>query len=241
MANFCRNCGAAQAGGTPFCAHCGARQAAAAGAPTPPDPRPEVAPPTRAFQPPPPLAESNFTQQSHTQRPSNQQGFQPAPLPPAKKGSGLKILAFVLVFFVLAGAATLGGLYYVAHRLKQAVVEKAASAGVDLNSISSPVTSDTASKIRTYKACDLLSRTDATAMLGEPIERIEDQGATCLYYGPAGLSGKLAQEGTANLLKQMQQPGAQVNGNDVTDSLSKLMGGLAAQAGAAGAGAGAGS
>ena len=69
-------------------------------------------------------------------------------------------------------------------------------------------------------------------MLGEPIERIEDQGTTCLYYGPAGLSGKLAQEGTADLLKQIQKPGAQVNGNDVTDTLSKLVGGLAAQAGA---------
>jgi hypothetical protein len=159
-----------------------------------------------------------------------------AVLPPAAKtGSGLRILVFVLVFLMLAGVATVGGLYYVAHRLKQAVVEKAASVGVDLNSITSPEGSNTASKIRTYKSCGLLSKTDAAAMLGEPIERIEDQGATCLYYGPPGLSGKLAQEGTADLLKQMQQPGAQVNGNDVADSLSKLVGGLAA-AGAAGAG-----
>jgi hypothetical protein len=142
---------------------------------------------------------------------------------------------------MLAGVATVGGLYYVAHRLKQAVVEKAASVGVDLNSISSPEASNTGSKLRTYKACDLLSKTDAAAMLGEPIDHIEDQGATCLYYGPAGLSGKLAQEGAADLLKQIQQPGAQVNGNDVTDSLSKLVGGLAAQAGAAGAGAAPGS
>ena len=72
-------------------------------------------------------------------------------------------------------------------------------------------------------------------MLGEPIERIEDQGGTCLYYGPAGLSGKLAQEGTADLMKQLQKPGAKVNGNDVADSLSKLVGGLAA-AGAAASG-----
>jgi hypothetical protein len=165
-----------------------------------------------------------------------------AALPPAAKaGSGLKILAVVLVFVVLAGAATVGGLYYVAHKVKQAVVEKAASVGVDLNSISSPEASNTASKIRTYKACALLSKTDAADMLGEPIDRIEDQGATCLYYGPAGLSGKLAQQGTADLLKQLQKPGAQVSGNDVADSLSKLVGGLAAEAGAAGAGAAPGS
>ena len=159
-----------------------------------------------------------------------------AALPPAAKaGSGLKILAVVLVLLVLAGAAAVGGLYYVAHKVKQAVVEKAASVGVDLNSISSPEASNTASKIRTYKACGLLSKTDAADMLGEPIDHIEDQGTTCLYYGPAGLSGKLAQEGTADLLKQIQKPGAQVSGNDVADSLSKLVGGLAA-AGAAGAG-----
>jgi uncharacterized ParB-like nuclease family protein len=159
--------------------------------------------------------------------------------PPAKSGSGLKILAFVLAFFVLAGAATLGGLYYVAHRIKQAVVEKAASAGVDLSAISSPVASN--ANIRTYKACGLLSKTEAAAMLGEPIDHIEDQGGTCLYYGPAGLSGKLAQEGTANLLKQIQKPGAQVKGNDVADSLSTLAAGLAAQASAAETGAAAGS
>jgi hypothetical protein len=161
-------------------------------------------------------------------------------LPPAAKGSGLKILAFVLAFVVLAGAATVGGLYYVAHRLKQAVVERAANAGVDLNSISSPEASNGSSRLRNYKACELLSKADAASMLGEPIDRIEDQGTTCLYYGPAGLSGKLAQEGTADLLKQMQKPGAQANGNDVADSLSKLVGGLAAQAGADGNGAAAG-
>ena len=205
MANFCSNCGGARAGGSPFCTHCGARQATPAGAPAP-DPGSSAAPP--------PPAQS---------------------LPPATKGSGLKILAVVLAFVVLAGAATVGGLYYVAHRLKQVVVEKAASAGVDLNSISSPEASNGASR-RAYKACSLLSKTDAASMLGEPIERIEDQGGTCLYYGPAGLSGKLAQEGTADLLKQMEKPGAQINGNDVADSLSKLVGGLAAQAGAAEAG-----
>ena len=200
MANFCSNCGATRAGGSPFCTQCGARQTSPVSSPTQPDPGPA------------------------------------APLPPAaKSGSGLKILAVVLVFLMLAGAATIGGLYYVAHRLKQAVVEKAASAGVDLNSFSSPEVSR-ASTRRTYKACDLLSKTEAAAMLAEPVERIEDQGGTCLYYGPAGLSGKLAQQGTADLVKQLQQPGAQVSGNDVADSLSKLVGGLAAQAGADGAG-----
>ena len=246
MSNFCSNCGAAQTGSSPFCTNCGARQAAASTAPTQPDPRPASPPPPPAYQPPPvaayqppPPAPANFSPQ-YTQPPANQQAFPQAPLPPAKKGSGLKILAFVLVFLVLAAAATVGGLYYVAHRLKEAVVDNAASVGVDLNSISSPATSSD-TKIHTYKACDLLSQTDAAAMLGEPIERIEDQATTCLYYGPAGLSGKLAQEGTANLMKRLQQPGAQVSGNDVADSLSKLMGGLAAQAGATGTGAAAGS
>lgn len=197
-----------------FCSHCGAAQAggslfcahcgARQAAPTGAPTRPEPSPATT-----------------------------PPPAYPSKKGSGLKILGFVLAFFVLAGVATLGGLYYVAHRLKQAVVEKVASAGVDLNSISSPATSSTGSKLRIYKACELLPRADAATMLGEPVEHVVDQGASCLYYGPPGLSGKLAQEGAAELSKQVQQPGAQVNGNDLTDSLSKIAGGLAAQAGVA--------
>jgi hypothetical protein len=235
MANFCSNCGTAQTGGSPFCTNCGTPQTASAGTPTQPSPRPS-APSPPAYQPPPPVAASTFNPQ-YTQPPSSQPPFPPTPLPPAKKGSGLKILFFVLAFFVLAGTATVAGLYYVAHRLKQAVVEKAESVGIDLNSISSPAASGSASKIRAYKACDLLSKADAAAMLGEPIERIEDQGTTCLYYGPAGLSGKLAQQGTADLAKQLQQAGAQPSANDVTDSLSKLMGGLAAQAGATGTGA----
>ena len=73
-------------------------------------------------------------------------------------------------------------------------------------------------------------------MLGEPIDHVVDQGGSCLYYGPPGLSGKLAQDGAADLSKQLQQPGAQVNGNDVVDSLTKIVGGLAAQAGVKGAG-----
>src|ERR1035437_7993831 len=142
MSDFCSNCGAAQAGGSPFCIHCGARHAAPAGAPTQPARPPVAGPPTPVYQPPPPpVAASNFIQQSHPQPPSNQQAFPPAPLPPAKKGAGLKILAFVLVFFALDAIASVGGLYCVALRLKQAVFEKAASFGVDLNSISSPVTS----------------------------------------------------------------------------------------------------
>ena len=74
-------------------------------------------------------------------------------------------------------------------------------------------------------------------MLGEPIDHIEDQGGTCLYYGPAGLSGKLAKEGMSELMKRAQQPGAQPNGNDVVDSMSKIMNGLAAQQGAEAPGA----
>ena len=161
MAGFCGNCGAARSGGSPFCSACGARQSTPGGASAP-------VPGSSAAVPPP-----------------------VQPLPPAAKGSGFKILAVVLAFVVLAGAAAIGGLYYFAHRLKQAVIEKASSAGVDLNSFSSPEASN--ARIRNYKACELLSKTDAESMLGEPIDRIEDQGGTCLYYGPAGLSGKLAQ------------------------------------------------
>jgi hypothetical protein len=185
---------------------------------------PEVAPVYQQPVPPPPYQPQGFPAQGFPPQAAYQ------PLPPAKKGSGLKIVLVVMGVLVVCGVAAIAGLYYAAHRVKEAVISRAASEGIDLNSITSP-SSAGAGHIRSYKACELLSQADAASMLGEPIDRIEDQGSTCLYYGPPGLSGKLAKEGAAELVNRAQQSGAPLNGNEVADSMSKIMNGLAAQAG----------
>ena len=48
--------------------------------------------------------------------------------------SGMKILLIILCVLAVGGMAVVGGLFYVAHRVKQAVVAKASEYGMDLPS-----------------------------------------------------------------------------------------------------------
>src|SRR6478735_67201 len=74
-----------------------------------------------------------------------------APIAPAaKSGSGMKILLILLCVFAVGGIAVVGGLFYVAHRVKQAVVAKASEYGVG---VSSHTRSSAAVSIR---PCELL-------------------------------------------------------------------------------------
>jgi hypothetical protein len=134
----------------------------------------------------------------------------PAPLP-AASGSGLKVVLVVLGCLAVAGVAAIGGLYYVAHRVKQAVVQKAAENGVDLSSITSPVSHSAAPRRRMRKPCDYLSKDEASRLIGEPIEKAGVQDEMCVYYGPAGLSTKLAQDRMSATIQHVQKPDAQLD------------------------------
>jgi hypothetical protein len=150
-------------------------------------------------------------------------------------GSGLKVLAIVLVCLGVAGAAAIGGVWYVAHRVKEAVVEKAKENGVDLHSIIPPAAATT-NRHKTHKACDLLSKGEAARILGEPIERTEYQEEACNYYGPPGLNATLAQAQAADALKRAQAPGSQTGGMDVANGVGALVESLGAAAGQTGSG-----
>jgi len=149
----------------------------------------------------------------------------PAPVV-AKSGSGFKIVAIVLVCFVAAGILAVGAVLYAVHRVKQAVVEKAASYGVDLHT--SPSSASSVSKARHVSACQLLSKDEAAQLLGEPMERTEDQSSSCLYFGPPGLAEKLAREAAADTMKRAQAPGSDVGGGEVADTMTRLLGSVAA-------------
>lgn len=151
-----------------------------------------------------------------------------APAAAPKSSSGLKILLFVLGFCVLFGVAAVGAVFYIGHRVKQAVVEKAASYGVDLPSIAQTTAAPSASRHK--KACDLLSKEEAASLLGEPIERATPDESACLYFGPPGLAARLAQANTSEMMKQAQA-GKELNGGDVADTVTKMMGALSGQAG----------
>lgn len=160
-------------------------------------------------------------------------GGPPKPPAPAVSGSGIKVLVAVLVCLGVAGAAVIGGVWYVAHRVKAAVVQKAKENGVDLQSIVPPATAST-NHYKTHKACDLLSKEEAARVLGQPIERTEYQEDGCDYYGPAGVYAKLAQSQAAAAIKRAEAPGANSGGMEMANGLGALIDSAGAAAGQTG-------
>jgi len=109
--------------------------------------------------------------------------------------------------------------------VKQTVVDKAATYGVDLSSVSS---SDSSSESRPLpKACDLLSQQEASNLLGEPIERTTAPSHdTCYYYGPAGLGKQLAEQQASSTFQRAGAPGANVSPTEVANSMDQLVNNL---------------
>ena len=56
----------------------------------------------------------------------------------------------------------------------------------------------------------------------------------CLYYGPPGLAEKLATQGTSEMMDKAKA-GVQMNSGDMADTVTKMMGAVAAQSGQNGA------
>lgn len=149
----------------------------------------------------------------------------------------MKILVIVLACFAAAGIAAIAAGYYAVHKVKQAVVAKAATYGVDINSIPSPIPSSSSSRHKVYKSCEVLPKGEASNLLGEPIERTEVMDAACLYYGPPGLAEKLGAQGASEMMARAKA-GVQMNGGDVADTMTKAMGAAAARSGESGANGG---
>jgi hypothetical protein len=143
--------------------------------------------------------------------------------------SAMKILLIVLVCLGVAGIGAIALGYYAVHKV---VVAKAESYGVDLNSIPSPIPSSGTSSTRrkVYKPCEILPKGDASNLLAEPIERIEIMDEACLYFGPAGLAEKLAAQGTSEMMDKAKA-GVQMNGGDMADTVTKMLGAVAAKSG----------
>jgi hypothetical protein len=140
------------------------------------------------------------------------------PVAAAAKGSpALKILVIVLCVLAVGGMAVVGAAVYVAHRVKQAVVAKAAENGVDLSSIGAASQSTRALP----KPCTLLSKDEVSRLIGQPIERAVIKNRTCEYYGPAGLSAKLAEQEGSAAVARAKTPGADPKANAI--ALQRMM------------------
>jgi hypothetical protein len=211
---FCQNCGA-QMGGA-FCNSCGARASQ-----TPPPPPPP--PPAQYTPTPPQYAPPQYAQPPYTQ-----------PLaPPAKSGSGLKILLVVLGIFLLLGMVAVGGIMYAVHRAKQAI---ASTTGVDLNSFSE----QRHGPARRLDACALLTKDDLSQILNLPVDRAEGTGlsthSTCKYYSAA--AQQRGSDEAAAAVKKLQESGKSGDSNANTEQQLANLGNMIRGITSAAAGAG---
>lgn len=156
--------------------------------------------------------------------------------PPAtartSSGSAAKVLLIIVGCFVLAGILGIASLFYAGHKLKQAVVKQAKDYGVELPADSSSRHSVT--KTRHVKPCDVLAKSEMATLLGQPVERTEVQPEACLYYGPAGLSARLAQQGFSNTIRKAGAPGDKTAPADTATAVTQLLGGAARTPGSQG-------
>lgn len=179
MANFCVKCGATLSGG-PFCMKCGAD---ARGVVMPVQPQ-AVAPPLASVPAPAP------------------QIVAPPSAPAGKQGMSalakLGIAAVVIIF--VGGAAAIGGVYYVAHRVSQKIHEEARDIlGPDSDSGSNSSAKSGPSSAATggIDACKLLSKEDVSQAIGVEIVRTEKADGGCNYIAKGDQADMSAKHATA--------------------------------------------
>ncbi len=187
MADFCTNCGAPLAAGAGFCIKCGAPRPGAA--PAPPAPQ-AYAPPPQAYAPPP----------AYTAPPAYG-----TPAPAAKSGgSALKIVLIILAVIFVLGAAGVISVAYMAYRVKNRITQEANRRGVDLSAFSNSA----AYRGRLPDPCSLLTKEEASEIVGLTIERTEEHGHTCDYYAQP-VSPAEQQERVRKAMEELQAPSKQ--------------------------------
>jgi len=154
MSKFCVSCGSSL-NGAMFCARCGAASGEAAA------PLVQLAVVPAAQAAPVPTFSASVA---------------------AKPNLVIKVLLGIAIFIVFAGAMTIGGVYYVAHRVSQKVHQLANELPNIPESPSS--NSATPSKIVSGSApdaCRLLSEEDVGRAAGVEVVRTESTGDSCSY------------------------------------------------------------
>jgi hypothetical protein len=108
---------------------------------------------------------------------------------------------------------------YTAHRVKEAVVDEAKAYGMEL-----PSTTEHSSATPRHipRGCGVLSASEVSRLIGQPIERAEPQSNGCAYFGPAGLSAKLADQLSSSTFDKMKTPGSEIKEPEIANALMQL-------------------
>ena len=136
--------------------------------------------------------------------------------------------SLLIVFVVLGTLALAGGLgvYYVYHRVKAFAHRTGIDSVVNEVRSSQPSSGVSAQTARLpADICQLLSKQEASALIGEPIDHTRLDSKSCLYIGPPGLSQRLASQGMGNVIHSPDKP---EKGTDVANAVTNLMNSVAA-------------
>jgi hypothetical protein len=178
MAKFCTQCGSQADDTATACGSCGTPfapvpgQGYAQGAPPPGyvPPQPQGYPPPPQSYPPP-------------------QGYPGTP--PKKSGSAVKWILGILLFLFLCVGLVVGGLFYLAHKVKSKI-EAVTGPGGFSTTVGEAVTGDT---------CRFLSAADVGAAIGVPIVSTKQTAAGCEYFAK-GTPGEMNSKHMAAMIKQ---------------------------------------
>jgi hypothetical protein len=179
MAGFCRNCGSPLDDGQGYCAKCGT---------------PASGPPVRSTTPsssaPASSPRSEAPRAAAPQSPAPAPAAQAAAAAPSKSGSTLvKVLLIFLVVIFIFGAASVAGVWYVAHRVKQKVHE------IGLDDLSTASNANREPALGGSDPCSLLSKADVGQAVKVEVIRAEaDPGSEpgCVYSVHADVSDLVA-------------------------------------------------
>jgi zinc-ribbon domain len=160
MAKFCGKCGAPVSDASAFCTTCGARVAESAA--------PVESTPSTSYQP---VAE----QSAYAPAPPRTYTMPTTSAPPAKSGSGVKILVIVLAVLALGAVAMVGGVLYVGHRVVGKIKDKAAEVGISTPNLDKPVVSSHGD------VCRFLSESDVSKAIGVTITETRSSENSCEY------------------------------------------------------------
>jgi hypothetical protein len=136
--------------------------------------------------------------------------------PPAASSSGAKIILIIVGVLVAFGILGTVALMYVGHKVKQV----ASDYGIDTSSIAPR------GRPHSYNACDLLSKDEASEILGTPIASTKVNGtgftSSCNYYPVKSGNSDDVASAVDRLKKLGDQPDSPQKAGEVQDALTKM-------------------
>jgi hypothetical protein len=144
-----------------------------------------------------------------------------APLAPPAKSPVVKIVLFLVLGLFVLGALGMAGLFYFGYKVKDRVQRAAQEYGVDSSTPAGP-------SARRVDVCSLLTKEEASEIMGTPVERVEPSGSDeCRYVGKA-MSDEEREKAIADERKKLEEAKGGQPDMKALENLTKNMAGAMA-------------